>query len=234
MTLGYAIKRALDYGLAAGGLLACAPAMAAIAAAIALDSPGGVLYAQDRLGRGGRPFRLLKFRTMRDAPIRYNPDGSTRIDPGDDRVTRIGRWLRGGADELPQLVNVLRGEMSLVGPRPDMVSQRALYTGGDERKLAALPGLTSLAVILGRNDIPWKQRVAMDIRYIERWSLWLDLRILVMTLAMPLGLRAFDFADVLDAELAAPGRDGPDRSDAGAAPGGPDAPDAGARGARGA
>jgi lipopolysaccharide/colanic/teichoic acid biosynthesis glycosyltransferase len=197
MTLGYAIKRALDYGLAAGGLLACAPAMAVIAAAIALDSPGGVLYAQDRLGRGGRPFRLLKFRTMRDAPIRYHPDGSTRIDPGDDRVTRIGRWLRGGADELPQLVNVLRGEMSLVGPRPDMASQRALYTGEDERKLAALPGLTSLAVILGRNDIPWKQRVAMDVRYIERWSLWLDLRILAMTLAMPLGVRVFDFSDVL-------------------------------------
>jgi len=197
MTLGYAIKRALDYGLAAGGLLACAPAMAVIAAAIALDSPGGVLYAQDRLGRGGRPFRLLKFRTMRDAPIRYHPDGSTRIDPGDDRVTRVGRWLRGGADELPQLVNVLRGEMSLVGPRPDMASQHALYTGEDELKLAALPGLTSLAVILGRNDIPWKQRVAMDIRYIERWSLWLDLRILVMTLAMPLGLRVFHFSDVL-------------------------------------
>jgi lipopolysaccharide/colanic/teichoic acid biosynthesis glycosyltransferase len=197
MTLGYAIKRALDYGLAAGGLLACAPAMAVIAAAIALDSPGGVLYAQDRLGRGGRPFRLLKFRTMRDAPIRYNLDGSTRIDPSDDRVTRVGRWLRGGADELPQLVNVLRGEMSLVGPRPDMASQRALYTGEDELKLAALPGLTSLAVILGRNDIPWKQRVAMDLRYIERWSLWLDLRILVMTLAMPLGLRVFDFSDVL-------------------------------------
>ena len=225
MTLGYAIKRALDYGLAAGGLIACAPAMAVIAAAIALDSPGGVLYAQDRLGRGGRPFRLLKFRTMRDAPIRYNPDGSTRIDPNDDRVTRVGRWLRGGADELPQLVNVLRGEMSLVGPRPDMVSQRALYTGEDELKLAALPGLTSLAVVLGRNDIPWKQRVAMDIRYIERWTLWLDLRILVMTLAMPLGLRVFAFSDVLDGLDRAPAPDAPDARGA---------PDASAPRARGA
>lgn len=225
MTLGYAIKRALDYGLAAGGLIACAPALAVIAAAIALDSPGRVLYAQDRLGRGGRPFRLLKFRTMRDAPIRYNPDGSTRIDPNDDRVTRVGRWLRGGADELPQLVNVLRGEMSLVGPRPDMVSQRALYSGDDEPKLAALPGLTSLAVILGRNDIPWKQRVAMDIRYIERWSLGLDLRILAMTLAMPLGLRVFAFSDVLDGLDIAPARDAPDATAA---------PDASAPRARGA
>ncbi len=228
MTLGYAIKRALDYGLAAGGLVACAPAMAVIAAAIAVDSPGGVFYAQDRLGRGGRTFRLLKFRTMRDAPIRYNPDGSTRIDPHDDRVTRVGRWLRGGADELPQLVNVLRGEMSLVGPRPDMASQRALYTGDDERKLAALPGLTSLAVILGRNDIPWKQRVAMDIRYIERWSLWLDLRILVMTLAMPLGLRVFAFSDVLDGLDLAPA------PDASAVPDASAAVDGSARGARGA
>jgi lipopolysaccharide/colanic/teichoic acid biosynthesis glycosyltransferase len=226
MTLGYAIKRALDHGLAAGGPLACAPAMAVIAAAIALDSPGGVFYRQDRLGRGGRPFRLLKFRTMRDAPIRYHPDGSTRIDPHDDRVTRVGRWLRGGADELPQLVNVLRGEMSLVGPRPDMVSQRALYTGEDERKLAALPGLTSLAVVLGRNDIPWKQRVAMDIRYIDRWTLWLDLRILVMTLAMPLGLRVFAFSDVLDGLDLAP--------DASAAPDTRAAPDSNAPRARGA
>lgn len=198
MTLGYAIKRALDYGLAAAGLVGCAPAMIAIAIAIKVDSPGTVLYVQDRLGRDGRPFRLLKFRTMRDAPIRYNPDGSTRIDPGDDRVTRVGRYLRGAADELPQLFNVLRGEMSLVGPRPDMASQRALYAPGEDRKLAALPGLTSLAVIHGRNDIPWKQRVAIDIRYIERWSLWLDLRILAQTLAMPLGWQLCNFGDVLE------------------------------------
>jgi lipopolysaccharide/colanic/teichoic acid biosynthesis glycosyltransferase len=198
MTLGYAVKRALDYGLAAGGLVGLAPAMAAIAVAIKLDSPGSVFYVQDRLGRGGRTFRLLKFRTMRDAPIRYHPDGSTRIDPGDDRVTRVGRYLRGAADELPQLINILRGEMSIVGPRPDMASQRALYTADDERKLAALPGLTSLAVVHGRNDLPWKQRVAIDARYIERWSLWLDLRILAQTLAMPLGVRVFGFSDVLE------------------------------------
>ncbi len=197
MRLGYAIKRALDYGLAAGGLIACAPALAAIAAAIRLDSPGGVFYTQERLGRDGRTFRLNKFRTMRDAPIRYNPDGSTRIDPGDDRITRVGRVLRGGLDELPQLINILRGEMSLVGPRPDMASQRALYEPGDERKLAALPGITSLAVIHGRNEIPWKQRIELDIRYIERWSLWLDLRIIVATLLMPAGHQPFEFADVV-------------------------------------
>ena len=197
MKLGYAIKRALDYGLAAGGLVACAPAMALISVAIKLESPGGVLYRQERLGRGGRPFQLLKFRTMRDAPIRYNADGSTRIDPNDDRVTRVGRYLRGALDELPQLLNILRGEMSLVGPRPDMVSQRALYSDADERKLAALPGITSLAVVSGRNDIPWKLRNQIDARYIERWSLWLDARIVAQTLLMPLGLRPFAFRDVL-------------------------------------
>jgi lipopolysaccharide/colanic/teichoic acid biosynthesis glycosyltransferase len=198
MTPGYAVKRALDYGLAAAGILACAPAMAAIAVAIKIDSPGGVFYVQERLGRGGRTFRLLKFRTMRDAPIRYNPDGSTRIDPADDRVTRVGRFLRGAADELPQLINILRGEMSIVGPRPDMASQRHLYTAEEERKLGALPGLTSLAVVHGRNEIPWKERIAIDMQYIERWSLWLDLRILAQTLAMPLGLHLFDFGDVLE------------------------------------
>jgi len=199
MKLGYAIKRTFDYALAAGGVVACAPAMAAIAFAIKLDDRGSVLYRQERLGRAGRPFQLLKFRTMRDAPIRYNQDGSTRIDPHDDRVTRVGRYLRGALDELPQLFNILRGEMSLVGPRPDMVSQRALYTDGDERKLAALPGITSLAVVSGRNDIPWKQRNELDARYIERWSLWLDARIVAQTLLMPLGVRPFRFTDVLEA-----------------------------------
>lgn len=198
MKPGYLIKRALDYALAAGGLAACAPAMLAISAAIRLESEGGVLFVQDRLGKHGRPFRLLKFRTMKPAPILYNPDGSTRVEDGDQRVTRVGRYLRGALDELPQLVNVLRGEMSLIGPRPDMVRQRALYDEGEERKLAALPGITGLSVVLGRNDIPWKQRIAIEIRYIERWSLGLDLRILAQTLLMPLGVRAFEFEDVLD------------------------------------
>jgi lipopolysaccharide/colanic/teichoic acid biosynthesis glycosyltransferase len=199
MKPGYALKRALDYGLAAGGLLACGPAMAVIAVAIKLDSPGSVLFVQERLGRDGRTFKLLKFRTMRDAPIRYNPDGSTRIDPQDDRVTRVGRLLRGALDELPQLINIIRGEMSLVGPRPDMASQRALYTPDDEKKLVALPGITSLAIVHGRNDIPWKQRVAIDVQYIERWNLWLDVRIIVQTLLLPLGIqRVFDFSELME------------------------------------
>ena len=197
MTPGYLVKRAIDYSVATCGLVAGGPLMLAIAAAIRLDSPGGVLFVQDRLGRDGKPFRLLKFRTMKPAPIQYNPDGSTKVEAGDARITRVGRYLRGALDELPQLINVLRGEMSLIGPRPDMVNQRELYAPGEERKLDALPGITGLAVVVGRTDVPWKQRIQLDIQYIENWSLGLDLKIIAQTLLMPLGVRPFDFDEVV-------------------------------------
>lgn len=197
MKPGYLVKRAFDYAVAASGLVVGAPLMIAIAAAIRIDSPGGALFVQERLGRHGKPFRLLKFRTMRPAPIRYNPDGSTRIDDTDDRITRVGRYLRGALDELPQLINVLRGEMSLIGPRPDLVHQRELYASGEERRLEVLPGITGLAVVLGRSDIPWKERIRIDIRYIDRWSLALDCKILARTLLMPLGVDRPRIDDVL-------------------------------------
>ena len=202
MKLGYLAKRALDYGLAGGGLLVAAPVMLGIAAAITLESEGGALFVQDRLGKDGKPFKLLKFRTMKPAPIRYNEDGSTKVDPTDDRVTRVGKYLRGALDELPQLLNILRGEMSLIGPRPDMASQRSLYEPGEERKLEVLPGITGLSVVLGRNDLPWKQRIQIDIRYIDRWSLLLDLKIIAQTLAMTLGREIFEFDDVVADVLA--------------------------------
>lgn len=202
MTSGYLVKRALDYALAAGGLVVAGPAMLGIAAAIVLDSPGGVLFAQERLGKDGRPFRLLKFRTMRPAPLRFNDDGSTRVDADDARVTRVGRFLRGALDELPQLINVLRGEMSLIGPRPDLVSQRGLYAPGEERKLAALPGITGLAVVVGRTEIPWKERVRVDIWYVEHWSLGLDAQILLRTLLMPLGIGGLRLQDLAAAAAA--------------------------------
>lgn len=197
MRPGYFLKRALDYSLASAGLVLAGPAMLAIAAAIQLDSPGGVLFAQERLGRNGKPFKLLKFRTMHPAPIRYNPDGSTMVEPGDARVTRVGRYLRGALDELPQLLNVLRGEMSLIGPRPDLVSQRALYTVAEARKLEVLPGITGLAVVIGRTELPWKTRIAIDVWYIDHWSLGLDLKIIARTLLLPLGVRAFELDDAV-------------------------------------
>ncbi len=198
MKLGYALKRAIDYGLAAGGLVATAPALLAIAAAIQLEGPGGVLFVQERLGKDGKTFRLYKFRTMKPAPIEYNPDGSTKVVAGDARVTRVGKYLRGALDELPQLFNVLRGDMSLIGPRPDLPHQRALYAPGEEKKLGALPGITGLAVVVGRTEVPWKQRIAIDVAYVERWSLALDLKILAQTLLMPLRLHPFDFKAVIE------------------------------------
>lgn len=192
--IGYVVKRTIDYSVAGSALVLCAPLMAAIAAAIKADSPGKILFVQERLGRDGRVFRLLKFRTMRDAPIRFNADGSTRVDPGDDRVTRVGRYLRGALDELPQLVNVLRGDMSLVGPRPDMASQRTLYDDRESRKLEMLPGITSLAIVIGRTELPWRERLLLDVVYVDHWSVLLDLKILAQTLLMPFGMRPFGFS----------------------------------------
>jgi lipopolysaccharide/colanic/teichoic acid biosynthesis glycosyltransferase len=193
------MKRAIDLLGAIVGLTLGAPLLGVIALAIAAGSRGGVLFRQQRVGRGGRPYRLLKFRTMTTgSPIQFNPDGSTRVDRADARVTRVGRLLRGGLDELPQLLNVLRGDMSLVGPRPDLPVHAEQYTDEERRKLAVRPGMTSLAAVLGRNDVPWKQRIAIDLRYIDRWSLGLDVRILLQTLCLPLGFRPCSFRDVLD------------------------------------
>jgi lipopolysaccharide/colanic/teichoic acid biosynthesis glycosyltransferase len=197
--LQFAVKRALDYAGALGGISVGAPVLAAIALAVRLDTPGGALFAHQRVGLGGRVFKLLKFRTMvSNAPVSFNADGSTRVEPGDARVTRVGKHLRGALDELPQLLNVLRGDVSLVGPRPDMPVHTELYTPEEWHKLDVLPGITSLAAVLGRNDLPWKRRIAIDMKYIDRWSLALDLRILAQTLCLPLGVRLFTFSDILD------------------------------------
>lgn len=189
MTLGYTAKRFVDYAGAATGLLVLTPLMIGIALTIRLDSPGNALFIQERVGRGGRAFKLIKFRTMHvAAPLRFNADGSTHVDVDDARITRVGKYLRGALDELPQLLNVLRGEMSLVGPRPDMVVHRDQYTQREWRKLDVLPGITSLAAVLGRTEIPWKSRIAVDLRYIEHWSLALDAQIIAQTLLLPFGI----------------------------------------------
>jgi lipopolysaccharide/colanic/teichoic acid biosynthesis glycosyltransferase len=196
-TIGRLAKRAIDVAIAAPALLAMAPALLAIGACIRADSPGAALYWQERVGRGGRSFRMAKFRTMVAAPIEFNQDGSTRVAAADPRVTRVGRRLRGGLDELPQLWNVLRGDMSLVGPRPDLPVHAAMYTASERRKLAVRPGMTSLAAVVGRNQIPWKTRIAIDLGYVERWSLALDAKIIAQTLLLPFGVRAFSFDDLL-------------------------------------
>ena len=194
-----AVKRAVDLAVAAVGLTLGAPLLAAIAAAIALDSPGGVLFWQERVGQGSRLFRVAKFRTMHAGkPVLFNPDGTTRVTAEDERVTRVGRYLRGALDELPQLWNVLRGDMSLVGPRPELPVHAAAYSDDERRRLQVRPGMTSLVAVLGRDQLAWRTRLALDLRYLDRWSLALDLKIAAQTLLLPLGARPFTFAEALD------------------------------------
>jgi lipopolysaccharide/colanic/teichoic acid biosynthesis glycosyltransferase len=180
-------KHALDRVLAAVGLAVLSPAFAGIALWIAAESGRPVILRQLRAGRHGRPFRMLKFRTMvpdaveagRRLGLGEDPFG---IVPDDPRITRSGRFLRRTSlDELPQLWNVLRGEMSLVGPRPDLVEQVANYTPADRRRLAARPGITGWSQIQGRDEITWPERFEHDAWYVENWSLALDVRILLAT-----------------------------------------------------
>ena len=181
-------KRLTDLALALTILILIAPLMIAIAVAIRHDSPGPILYRQRRTGKDGSPFTILKFRTMRDA---NDPqDRVIQARRNDRRVTRMGRILRRTSlDELPQILNVLRGEMSLVGPRPHAVSHDAYFAAripGDVARYRVLPGVTGLAQISGlRGETEtlekMARRVAKDNDYIDNWSLWLDLRLIALT-----------------------------------------------------
>jgi lipopolysaccharide/colanic/teichoic acid biosynthesis glycosyltransferase len=161
------------------------PVMAVIGVAILIEDGPPILFVQQRAGRGGRPFRMLKFRSMvRDAIAQHaivteDPFGVVRDDP---RITSTGRFLRRtGLDEIPQLFNVLAGQMSFVGPRPDLLEQVANYTPQDRGRLAVRPGITGLAQVRGREEIGWPDRIALDVWYIEHWSLWLDAKIVLLT-----------------------------------------------------
>ena len=167
------------------------PALLVLSVAIRTDSPGPVLFRQVRVGRNGRPFVMFKFRTMCvDAERRLTElhrqnehDGVLFKIRDDPRVTRVGRWLRRlSLDELPQLLNVVRGEMSLVGPRPPLPVEVDAYPEDMRRRLVVRPGMTGLWQVSGRSDLPWEEAVRLDLRYVENWSLSLDLVILLRTL----------------------------------------------------
>jgi lipopolysaccharide/colanic/teichoic acid biosynthesis glycosyltransferase len=166
-------------------LVLLSPLFAAVAAWILLDGGRPVVLAQERVGKGGRRFRMLKFRTMVPNALELAgdlTDDPYGVVPDDPRITRPGRLLRRSSlDELPQLANVLKGEMSLVGPRPDLVEQVANYTDRDRGRLAVEPGITGWSQVNGREEISWPERIEQDLWYIEHWSLSLDLRILVRT-----------------------------------------------------
>ncbi|KGH43989.1 UDP-phosphate galactose phosphotransferase [Modestobacter caceresii] len=184
------LKAALDRSVAAVALLLLAPVLAALALAVRLSGPGPVLYRQQRVGLGGQHFTMLKFRSMvvgADQQVAGLSDGNEadgllfkiRQDP---RVTPVGRWMRRlSLDELPQLVNVLTGGMSLVGPRPPLPDEVARYDTSVSRRLLVKPGLTGLWQISGRSDLPWEEAVRLDLRYVENWSLALDVQILWKT-----------------------------------------------------
>ena len=177
------IKRLIAIIISLAGCVILAPVLLLLALLIKLDSPGPVLYLSRRMGRDGTPFTLLKFRSMYvNSPVRRNADVSYRVDEHDSRVTRMGRFLRTGFDELPQLLNVLKGDMSLIGPRPDPLDALPFYHPGDAARLRVRPGITGLAQISGRTHIPWRERVAYDLAYVEHWSLWLDAQIAFFTI----------------------------------------------------
>ncbi|MBO3736876.1 sugar transferase [Actinoplanes sp. NEAU-H7] len=167
-------------------LLLLAPVMLALAAWIRIADGKGVLFVQDRAGKDGVPFRMLKFRSMVHNSVALSaelgiddPFGLVENDP---RITRCGRFLRRTSlDELPQLINVLRGQMNLVGPRPDVLPQVACYSPEDARRLEVKPGITGWAQVNGRDDIDWAQRFVLDRWYVDNWSPLLDLRIVWRT-----------------------------------------------------
>jgi lipopolysaccharide/colanic/teichoic acid biosynthesis glycosyltransferase len=177
------LTRALDVVLAAALLLVTAPLLALAALAIRLESRGPVFYRQLRVGRAGRPFELWKLRTM--VPGAESMGAGIYVLEGDARITRVGRLLRRFSfDELPNLVNVLRGEMAIVGPRPTVQEQVDRYTDRQRRRLEVKPGITGWAQINGRTSLPWPDRIELDVWYVEHRSLRLDLRILARTARM--------------------------------------------------
>jgi lipopolysaccharide/colanic/teichoic acid biosynthesis glycosyltransferase len=177
------VSRALDVVLAALLLAVTAPVLALAALAIRLESRGPVFYRQLRVGRDGQAFELWKLRTM--VPGAESMGAGIYVLEGDPRITRSGRLLRRfSLDELPNLVNVLRGEMSIVGPRPTVQEQVDRYTDRQRRRLEVRPGITGWAQINGRASLPWPERIELDVWYVEHRSLRLDLRILARTARM--------------------------------------------------
>lgn len=178
-------KRLVDLSLSLAGSILMAPVVALLALAVRLESPGHPLYTQTRAGKDGRPFSIYKLRTMVTG-AEFTGAGLA-IQEGDARITRVGRFLRRySLDELPNLYNVLRGEMSIVGPRPTLPAQVEQYTDRQRGRLAVKPGITGWAQINGRASLPWAERIELDIWYVEHRSLALDLRILTKTLGMVL------------------------------------------------
>jgi lipopolysaccharide/colanic/teichoic acid biosynthesis glycosyltransferase len=175
--IALALKRGFDILVSAATLILLSPFMGLIALAIRLNDGGPVLYVQDRVGKGAKTFRCYKFRTM--VVGAENKGLGLEVARNDPRITRVGRFLRHWTlDEVPQLINVLKGDMSIVGPRPGLPHQAARYTAYQRRRLEVKPGMAGWAWIHGRNLLSWSERIELDVWYVDRWSLWLDFYIL--------------------------------------------------------
>jgi len=180
------IRRVLDILVSASVLLLTSPLLALAMLVVRLESAGHPIYRQRRVGREGRPFDVIKLRTMVDGAEHLG--AGLAVNENDARITRVGALLRRTSlDELPNLLNVLRGEMSLIGPRPTLPVQVEQYTPRQRGRLAVKPGITGWAQVNGRTALPWSERIELDLFYIEHRSLALDLRILRRTVAMVLG-----------------------------------------------
>lgn len=170
-------KRAFDVTVAGSALVAFSPILAGTALLVRTTMGSPVLFRQKRPGKGGRPFYVYKFRTMTD-----ERDAAGNLLPDEQRLTRLGKFIRSTSlDELPQLLNVLKGDMSLVGPRPLLMQYLDRYTPEQARRHDVLPGITGWAQVNGRNAIRWEEKFELDTWYVDNWSLWLDLRILALT-----------------------------------------------------
>jgi lipopolysaccharide/colanic/teichoic acid biosynthesis glycosyltransferase len=179
--VGGRAKRILDLAIAIPLLVVLAPVFAIVAILIRRDSPGAAFFRQTRVGLDGREFRLIKLRTMVNG-AEFIGAGLDN-DAGDPRITKVGARLRAlSIDELPQLINVLSGDMSIVGPRPTLRDQVERYTPAQRRRLRARPGITGLAQISGRSTLPWSQRIVIDVHYVDQWSIRLDLAIMLRTI----------------------------------------------------
>jgi lipopolysaccharide/colanic/teichoic acid biosynthesis glycosyltransferase len=171
-------KRAFDVALTVPALIVLSPVFALVALAVRMSLGSPVIFRQQRPGKNERPFTLYKFRTMRDAR-----DAQGTLLPDARRLTRLGAFLRATSlDELPELVNVLRGDMSLVGPRPLLMEYLPLYSPEQRRRHDVRPGVTGWAQVNGRNALTWREKFALDIEYVEHVSMGLDLRILILTI----------------------------------------------------
>ena len=178
--IGFYIKRIFDVIISLISLIILFPIFTITGILIKLDSDGPIFFRQERVGKSGKVFKIYKFRTM--VLNAENIGLGYAVQKNDSRITKVGKYLRSnGIDELPQILNALKGEMSLVGPRPTLLYQVQKYTAWEKRRLEMRPGITSLMIISGHNKLSWPEKIKTDIYYIDHWSLWLDLKILFKT-----------------------------------------------------